>query len=76
MSTIRPISWRKLSKIFELDGWTLSRIKGDHMVYTKDGFLRPVVIPRDSVVEVFIIKNNIKTAMISRERYFELLEKV
>lgn len=76
MSKIRPISWRKLSKIFELEGWKLSRIKGDHMVYTKDGFLRPVVIPRDSIVEVFIIKNNLKTAMISRERYFELLKEV
>lgn len=75
MSKIRPISWRKLAKIFELDGWKLSRIKGDHMVYTKDGFLRPIVIPKDSVVEVFIIKNNIKTAIISRERYFELLKK-
>lgn len=76
MSKIRPISWRKLVKIFELEGWKLSRIKGDHMVYTKDGFLRPVVIPRDSIVEVFIIKNNLKTAMISRERYFELLRNV
>jgi predicted RNA binding protein YcfA (HicA-like mRNA interferase family) len=76
MSKISPISWRKLVKIFELEGWKLSRIKGDHMVYTKIGFLRPIVIPRDSVVEVFIIKNNIKTAMISRERYFELLKQI
>jgi predicted RNA binding protein YcfA (HicA-like mRNA interferase family) len=75
MTKIRPISWRKLAKVFELNGWKLSRIKGDHLVYSKDGFVRPVVIPKDPVVEVFIIKNNLKTAMISREKYLELLKK-
>ena len=73
---LAPIHWRKLSKVFELDGWRLSRIKGDHLIYTKKNFLRPVVIPKDSPVEVFIILNNLKTAGISREKYFELLKKI
>jgi len=42
-------------------------------VYTREGVLRPVVIPKYSSVPVFIIKNNLRTAGISRERYFELL---
>jgi hypothetical protein len=35
---------------------------------------RPVVIPKYAAVPVFIIKNNLRTAGISRDRYFELLE--
>ena len=40
---------------------------------TKPGVLRPVVIPRYASIPVFIIKNNLRTAGMTRERYFELL---
>ena len=73
MSHIAPLPWRKLIRIFELDGWNLSRTKGDHLVYTKPGFSRPVAIPKDTRVEVFIILNNLRTAKITRKRYVELL---
>jgi hypothetical protein len=43
------------------------------MVLTKPGVPRPVVIPRYAAVPVFIIRNNLRTAGMSRERYFELL---
>lgn len=43
------------------------------MVFTKPGILRPVVIPKYAAVPVFIIKNNLKAAGISRDRYFDLL---
>ena len=43
------------------------------MVYVKPGILRPIVIPKYAAVPVFIIKNNLRSAGISRERYFELL---
>lgn len=76
MTKITSVHWRKLSRVFELDGWRLSRIKGDHLVYTKTGFERPIVIPKDARVEVFIILNDLRTAKISRERYLELLGKV
>lgn len=75
MSKITPIHWKKLARIFELEGWNLSRVKGDHLIYTKDGFARPIVIPRDKEIEVFIVLNNLKTAQISREKYFKLLKK-
>lgn len=51
------------------------RQEGDHLIYTKQGVIRPVVIPKYQAVPVFIIKNNLRTAGMSRERYFELLEK-
>ena len=49
------------------------RTEGDHMVLTKTGVIRPVVIPKYAAVPIFIIKNNLRTAGISRERYFKLL---
>jgi hypothetical protein len=44
------------------------------MVFTKPGVIRPIVIPRYPAVPVSIIKNNFRSAGISRERYFELLD--
>ena len=76
MAKIQALPWQKLSRIFELDGWRLERVKGDHCVYTKADFSRPVIIPKYREVAVFIILNNLKTARISRERYFELLKKI
>ena len=43
------------------------------MVMTKTGVIRPVVIPKYASVPIFIIKNNLRTARMSRERYLELL---
>lgn len=76
MPKITPVSYKKLQKIFELDDFKLDRQKGDHLIYEKDGISRAVVIPMYDEVPVFIIKNNLRTAGISRERYFELLKTV
>ncbi len=76
MSRIAPAPYRKIVRILELEGFTLARERGDHLVFTKPGILRPVVVPRYDPLPVFIIKNVLRTARISRERYFALLEQV
>jgi predicted RNA binding protein YcfA (HicA-like mRNA interferase family) len=76
MSRIVPIPYRKLVRALELEGFVLDRQRGDHMMFTKPGISRPVVIPRDDPVPVFIIKNNLRTAGISREEYFRLLDQI
>ena len=43
------------------------------MMFTKPGVLRPIVVPKYKNIPVFIIKNNLRSAGMSRERYFELL---
>jgi predicted RNA binding protein YcfA (HicA-like mRNA interferase family) len=73
MPKLSPISHATLRRIFEADGFRCVRTEGDHMVFTKPGVLRPVVIPKYSAVPIFIIKNNLRTAGMTRERYFELL---
>ena len=76
MPKIAAIHASKLRKVFEKAGFKCVRIEGDHYVYSKPGIPRPVVIPNWHEVPVFIIKNNLRTANISREEYFKLLEKV
>ena len=73
MPKIVPIHYERLCRVFELDGFSLARIKGDHFIYTKPGILRPVVIPKDDQVPVFVITNNLRTAKLSRDHYFDLL---
>ncbi|MHB8755304.1 MAG: type II toxin-antitoxin system HicA family toxin [Candidatus Acidiferrales bacterium] len=70
------MAYKKLVRIVESEGFVFARERGDHMVFTKPGVLRPVVIPRYDGLPVFIIKNILRTAGIGRERYFELLDDV
>jgi predicted RNA binding protein YcfA (HicA-like mRNA interferase family) len=76
MPRITPISAKKLRKIMEKAGFTCVRIEGDHYVYTKEGVLRPIVIPDWDEVPIFIIKNNLRTAGLSRDDYFTYLKQL
>ena len=76
MKKITPVHYETLVKIFELDGFLIKRKKGDHLIMTKSGTTRPLVIktsPR--LVPVTHIRTNMATARMTRERFFELLEK-
>ena len=73
MPTIRPLDFHTLIRLFEHDGFAFNRQHGDHLIYTKPGVLRPVVIPMYKEVPVLIIKNLLRTAGMTRERYFQLL---
>lgn len=76
MSKITPIHYKKLVRIFELEGFQYKRTKGDHLIYSKPGISRPIVIPKYREIPVFVIKNNLSSAGITRERYLELLKKI
>jgi predicted RNA binding protein YcfA (HicA-like mRNA interferase family) len=75
MPKLSPVSYRVLVRIFERDGFSCVREEGDHLVFTKPGVMRPVVIPKYGSVPVFVIKNNLRSAGMSRQRYFDLLQK-
>jgi predicted RNA binding protein YcfA (HicA-like mRNA interferase family) len=73
MPKLSAVSWRRLAKVFEAAGWRCMRMEGDHMVFTKPGAIRPIVIPRYAEVPIFIIKNNLRIANMSRDEYLRLL---
>jgi predicted RNA binding protein YcfA (HicA-like mRNA interferase family) len=72
MAAIRPVPSQQLIRVFEQDGLRFDQA-GDHRIYVKAGVKRPLVIPTYAAVPVFIIKNLLRTAGMSRDRYFELL---
>ena len=76
MPRINPIHYRKLAKVFEKKGFIHLRTEGDHLIYTKKGIVRPVVIPKYKQIPEFIILKNLKTAGITRNEYFLLLRKI
>jgi predicted RNA binding protein YcfA (HicA-like mRNA interferase family) len=69
MPKMVPVHWR----VFLAAGFTFHRQQGSHRSYVKPGVHRPVVIPTYDGVPVFIIRNNLKTAGLSRDEYFRLL---
>ena len=74
--SIRPIHYRILVKVFQKVGWVYKRTKGDHMIFTKKGCMRPLVIPKYKAIPVFIIRNNLRTAKITNEEYMKKLQEV
>jgi predicted RNA binding protein YcfA (HicA-like mRNA interferase family) len=44
MPALRSLHYRTLVKIFEQDGFAFNRQRGDHLIYTKAGLKRPLVI--------------------------------
>jgi predicted RNA binding protein YcfA (HicA-like mRNA interferase family) len=75
MPRITPVHWKVLEKVFLASGFRLARQRGSHRTYVKEGVSRPVVIPTYDEVPASIIRNNLKTAGISRDEYFRLLER-
>ncbi len=74
MPKFAPLDWRTLERVFLSAGFRFLRQEGSHRSYVKPGVARPVVIPAYREIPVFIIRNNLKTASLSRDDYFRLLE--
>lgn len=75
MSHLTPENWKRLVRIFKRLGFEIERETDDHIVMSKAGVLRPLIIPKYKQVGKDIILNNIRSAGISRETYMEHREK-
>jgi hypothetical protein len=76
VSRIRPLHWKQLVCVFRQDGFTFrkrSRGGTSHWVGEKPGVARPVIVPEYDEVSLDIIRANMRTAGMSRERFLELL---
>lgn len=76
MPRITPVSYKTLIKVFLESGCEYQRKKGSHHILRCPNCKRSVVIPEYNEIDVEIIKNNLKTAGISREDYFEILKRI
>jgi predicted RNA binding protein YcfA (HicA-like mRNA interferase family) len=76
VSRIPPLHWKQLIRVFERDGFVFrkrSRGGTSHWIGEKPGVGRPIVVPEYDEVGLDIIKANMRTASMSRERFLELL---
>jgi len=76
MSHIAPIHWKKFEKFLLFVGCSLKREKGDHRIYWRQALQRPIVIPRDTNLPIFIIRNNLRILNISPEEYSNILKRL
>ena len=76
MASLRPIHWKNFEKFLLFVGCQFKREKGDHRIYWREDLKRPVVIPRDTALPVFIIRNNLRILKISPEEYIEILKRI
>jgi len=74
MPRITPIHWKILECIFKKDGFSFDRQVGDHRCYVKAKIPRAIVIPTYSEVDVKIIRSNMRTAGMTRSKYFKFLK--
>jgi len=73
MPRITPIHWKKFEKFLFSAGCRLEREHGDHRIYWRAGLNRPIVIPRDNELPVFIIRNNLRLLGITPAEYLKFL---
>ena len=76
MARLAPIHWKKFEKFLLFVGCHFERQKGDHRIYWRDGLKRPVVIPKDGELPIFIIRNNLRVLDIKPEQYLEILKQI
>ncbi|MDD5092256.1 MAG: type II toxin-antitoxin system HicA family toxin [Candidatus Wallbacteria bacterium] len=76
MPKITTVSYKILVKVFKTFGFAVSRTTGDHIVMTCPDCPRPLVIPKWDAVPGFIIRNNLRTAGITRDKYLEALKSI
>lgn len=76
MPKLAPIPWRKFEKFLFYVGCQFERERGDHRIYWRDDLKRPVVLPRDSALPVFVIRNNLRVLGISIKEYLEILNRL
>jgi len=75
MPRLTPLPWQKLVCVFEQIGYKYPGQKGSHIKLEKAGVARPLIIPKYEEVGRDIITTLIRTAGITRDAFFALLDK-
>jgi predicted RNA binding protein YcfA (HicA-like mRNA interferase family) len=61
---VKQVTGKELAKALEKKGWSLSRIKGSHHVYLKEGHRERIVVPihGNKPLKIGLLKAQMKTA--------------
>lgn len=74
MGGLKPISWRIFDKFLVSQGCRLLRIRGDHLIYSRDGLHRPLVVPKVKNIPVFILQNNLRILQIDTHVFSQWMQ--
>ncbi len=73
---ITPIDWKDFEEVLIKAGCQFDRQEGDHRIYKRDDLKRPIVLPMDNDLPVFIIRNNLRTLGISETNTLNCLRSI
>lgn len=73
MAGLKPVSWKQFDKFLIEAGCQLVREKGDHRIYWRADLNRPVVVPKEKQLPVFVVKNNLRTLGIPVSEYLRMI---
>ena len=76
MSGLTPINWKRFEKFLLFVGCHFEREKGAHKIYWRKDLKRPIVIPRENQLPIFIIRNNLRLLKIDVVEYLKILERI
>ena len=76
MAEIDQIHWKDFEKFLFRIGCAFKRQKGDHRIYWKAGIKRPIVIPLERTLPVFIILNNLRVLGMSKDEFLKIISKL
>ncbi|CAI2719041.1 type II toxin-antitoxin system HicA family toxin [Nitrospina watsonii] len=75
MTRLTPQHWKTLLKAYQKLGFEKDRERGDHIILTKPGVPRPLVLPKYESVDIDIIQANMRSGGFTREEYLKALHK-
>jgi predicted RNA binding protein YcfA (HicA-like mRNA interferase family) len=70
---VKRVSWQELRDVCKLAGCVEARTRGDHLVMTKPGAARPVIIKMDKDLGEDLVRSNMRTLGLSRKEFERLL---
>jgi hypothetical protein len=70
------VSWKELRDVAKLAGCVEERIKGDHLIMSRTGMARPLVIKMDRQIGEDIVRSNMRTLGLDRKEFERLLKQV
>lgn len=76
MEHIRPIHYKKFEKFLLYIGCKFVHQRGDHRVYKRADLKRPLVVPAEKEIPIFIIRNNLRTLGINPVEYLKIISEL
>jgi len=77
MGKLTPISPQKFERFLKFVGCRVVRQKGSHKVFSRDGLIRPIIVPVHSGdIPMFVVRNNLRVLQISVDDYIDILSRM